>query len=154
MFVAILITIVISYATNTWTCVTILLRHTTDLIRYMSCLYLFILQFPRTLHNCSLIPWFTCTSVLIPWFTCISGLIPWFTCTSGLLPWFNWFWFCWSYFDSYPHLKPKPLVIVERFKFYKWLQCKEESVAEYSVMIKQFSTHCDFDSFLNDSLCD
>ena len=52
------------------------------------------------------------------------------------------------------HLKPKPLVIAERFKFYKRLQHEEESVAEYSVTLKQFSTHCDFGSFLNDALRD
>ena len=52
------------------------------------------------------------------------------------------------------HLKPKPLVIAERFKFYKRLQREEERVAEYSVTLKQLSTHCDFDSFLNDALHD
>ena len=52
------------------------------------------------------------------------------------------------------HLKPKPLVIAERFKFYKRLQREEESVAEYSVTLKQLSTHCDFGSFLNDALRD
>ena len=52
------------------------------------------------------------------------------------------------------HLKPKPLVIAERFKFYKRLQCEEESIAEYSVMLKPLSTHSDFGSFLNDTLRD
>ena len=34
------------------------------------------------------------------------------------------------------HLKPKPLVIAERFKFYKRTQLQEESVAEYIVTLK------------------
>ena len=40
----------------------------------------------------------------------------------------------------------------EKVKFYKRLQCEEESVAEYSATLKQMSTHCDFGSFLNDAL--
>lgn len=52
------------------------------------------------------------------------------------------------------HLKPKPLVIAERFKFYKRTQQEEESVAEYMVSLKQLSTHCEFGAFLNDALRD
>ena len=52
------------------------------------------------------------------------------------------------------HLKPKPLVIVEQFKFHMRMQHEEESVAEYIVTLKHLVTHCDFGSFLNDALCD
>ena len=52
------------------------------------------------------------------------------------------------------HLKPKPLVIAERYKFYKRTQKDNESVAEYIVTLKQFSKHCDFGEFLNDALRD
>ncbi len=52
------------------------------------------------------------------------------------------------------HLKPKPLVIAERFKFHKRTQLQEESVAEYIVTLKGLSTHCEFGTFLNDALRD
>ena len=52
------------------------------------------------------------------------------------------------------HLKPKPLIIAERFKFYKRVQHDDEKVAEYIVSLKQLSTHCDFGTFLNDALRD
>ena len=52
------------------------------------------------------------------------------------------------------HLKPKPLVIVERFKFHKRMQHEEESVVEYIVTLKHLATYCDFGSFLNDALHD
>ena len=42
------------------------------------------------------------------------------------------------------HLKPKPLVIAERFKYHKRMQHEEESVAEYIVTLKHLATHCDF----------
>ena len=49
------------------------------------------------------------------------------------------------------HLKPKPLIIAEHFKR---VQHEDEKVAEYIVSLKQLSTHCDFGTFLNDSLRD
>ena len=52
------------------------------------------------------------------------------------------------------HLKPKPLVIAERYKFYKRAQNEDESVADYIVTLKQFSKHSDFGEFLNDAFCD
>ena len=52
------------------------------------------------------------------------------------------------------HLKPKPLIIAERFKFYKRVQHEDEKVAEYIVSLKELSTHCDFGTFLNDALRD
>ena len=45
-------------------------------------------------------------------------------------------------------------MIAGRFKFYKRLQCEEESVTEYSITLKQLSTHCDICLFLNDALRD
>jgi len=45
------------------------------------------------------------------------------------------------------HLKPKPLTIAERFKFHKRTQREGESVAEYVVVLKELSTHCDFGDF-------
>ena len=38
------------------------------------------------------------------------------------------------------HLKPKPLIIAERFKFYKRVQHEDEKVAEYIMSLKQLST--------------
>ena len=52
------------------------------------------------------------------------------------------------------HLKPKPLIIAEHFKFYKRVQHEDEKVAVYIVSLKQLSTHCDFGTFLNDALRD
>ena len=52
------------------------------------------------------------------------------------------------------HLKPKALVIAERFKLYKRVQCEYEMVAEYIVSLKQLLMHCDFCTFLNDALHD
>ena len=45
------------------------------------------------------------------------------------------------------HLKPKPLVTAERFKFHKRMQQQEESVAEYIVTLKHLATHCGFGTF-------
>lgn len=52
------------------------------------------------------------------------------------------------------HYKPKPLVIVERFRFQKRNQHDGESNADYIVALKQLSTHCDFGAHLNDALRD
>ena len=39
------------------------------------------------------------------------------------------------------HLKPKPLVVAKCFKFYKRVQCEDETDAEYIVSLIQLSTH-------------
>ena len=52
------------------------------------------------------------------------------------------------------HLEPKSLMIAERFKFHKCSQREVETVAEYVVALKQFSTYCEFGDFLNDALQD
>ena len=46
------------------------------------------------------------------------------------------------------HLKPKPLAIVEHFKFYKSSQRETETVAEYIVALKELLNHCEFGDFL------
>ena len=52
------------------------------------------------------------------------------------------------------HYKPKPLVIVERFRFQKRNQHDGESNADYIVALKQLSTHCEFGTHLDDALRD
>jgi len=52
------------------------------------------------------------------------------------------------------HYKPKPIVIMERFRLQKRNQQDGESIAEYVVALKQLSTHCDFGAHLNDALRD
>lgn len=42
------------------------------------------------------------------------------------------------------HLNPKPLVIVERFRFHKRNQTKGESISEYIAKLRQLSEHCQF----------
>lgn len=42
------------------------------------------------------------------------------------------------------HLNPKPLVIVERFRFHKRNQAKGESISEYIAKLHQLSEHCQF----------
>ena len=43
------------------------------------------------------------------------------------------------------HLKPKPLMITECFKFYRQTQQEGESVVEYVVGLKKLSKHCDLE---------
>lgn len=52
------------------------------------------------------------------------------------------------------HLRPKPLVIAERFKFYQRNQQPNETVSQYKAELRRFSEHCDFGGFLNDALRD
>lgn len=52
------------------------------------------------------------------------------------------------------HLSPKPLVIVERFRFYKRDQLQGESVANYIATLRKLSTTCEFGTFLDDALRD
>jgi hypothetical protein len=52
------------------------------------------------------------------------------------------------------HLSPKPLVIAERFRFYKRDQREGESIASYVAALKKLSTGCEFGTFLNDALRD
>ena len=52
------------------------------------------------------------------------------------------------------HYSPKPLVIAERFRFYKRNQQETESIATYVSELKKLSANCEFDATLNDYLRD
>jgi nucleoside-triphosphatase THEP1 len=52
------------------------------------------------------------------------------------------------------HFSPKPLIIAERFRFYKRNQRAGESIAEYCVAIQRLTEHCEFGTTLNDALRD
>ena len=52
------------------------------------------------------------------------------------------------------HYEPQPLIIAERFYFYKRNQAANESIAEYLAALRQLTTHCAFANFLNDALRD
>ncbi|XP_061164466.1 uncharacterized protein K02A2.6-like [Saccostrea echinata] len=52
------------------------------------------------------------------------------------------------------HYSPKPLVIVERFRFHKRDQQEGESVREYIAALRKLSEFCEFKDVLNDTLRD
>ena len=52
------------------------------------------------------------------------------------------------------HYEPTPLVIVERFNFYRRDQKIGESVEEFKAELKKLSTHCSFGTHLDDALRD
>jgi hypothetical protein len=52
------------------------------------------------------------------------------------------------------HLSPKPLIIAERYRFYKRDQQEGESVNEYVAQLRKLSKYCEFSAFLNDALRD
>ena len=52
------------------------------------------------------------------------------------------------------HYKPKPLIIAERFHFYKRQQQEGETVASFSVSLRQLSSSCEFGAFLPEPLRD
>ena len=52
------------------------------------------------------------------------------------------------------HLKPKPLVIAERFKFHHRNQRDGEKVAQYMAELRRLSEHCDFKDYLSEALRD
>lgn len=52
------------------------------------------------------------------------------------------------------HYAPKPLVIAERFRFYKRDQKSDESVRDFNVALKKLSEYCDFGDNLKDALRD
>ena len=52
------------------------------------------------------------------------------------------------------HFDPKPLVIAERFRFYKRVQSSTESIAEFVADLRRLSIHCEFGTFLNEALRD
>jgi hypothetical protein len=52
------------------------------------------------------------------------------------------------------HYEPKPLVIAERFHFYRRSQGATESVTEYVAQLRKLATHCEFGEFLSEALRD
>lgn len=50
------------------------------------------------------------------------------------------------------HFKLKPILIAERFRFYKRQQKQDETVAEYILVLKTLASTCEFGQFLNDAL--
>ena len=50
------------------------------------------------------------------------------------------------------HFQPKPLVIAERFKFYRREQGPTESVLEFSAALRHLAITCDFGAFLDQAL--
>lgn len=52
------------------------------------------------------------------------------------------------------HLSPKPLLIAERFRFYKRDQKEGEGVRDYIAQLRKFSEHCEFGTVLDDALRD
>ena len=52
------------------------------------------------------------------------------------------------------HLNPKPLLIAERFRFYKRNQQEGESLSQYIAVLKRLTLHCDFGDVLNDAVRD
>ena len=52
------------------------------------------------------------------------------------------------------HFDPKPIVIAERYHFYKRDQGTGESISEYLAELRRMATHCDFGTFLDQALRD
>ena len=52
------------------------------------------------------------------------------------------------------HNKPTPLIITERFRFYKRQQQEGETVASFTVALRQLSSSCEFGAFLPEALRD
>lgn len=52
------------------------------------------------------------------------------------------------------HLNPKPVVISERFRFYKRDQREGESIRDYLAQLRKLSEHCDFKQNLSESIRD
>ena len=46
------------------------------------------------------------------------------------------------------HMKPKPIKIAERFRFYK------RSLKQYLAELRRLASTCEFHEFLNEALCD
>ena len=52
------------------------------------------------------------------------------------------------------HFQPKPLVIVERYRFYQRNQAETESVQDYVADLRRLAITCDFGNFLDQALRD
>ena len=52
------------------------------------------------------------------------------------------------------HFKPKPVIIAERFRFYKRIQESGEKVADYLAELRRLAATCEFKTFLGEALRD
>ncbi len=52
------------------------------------------------------------------------------------------------------HFKPKPIIIAERFRFYKRNQESGEKMADYLAELRQLAATCEFKTFLEEALRD
>ena len=52
------------------------------------------------------------------------------------------------------HLNPKPIVISERFRFFKRDQREGESIKQYAAVLQKLTEHCNFGPALNEALRD
>ena len=52
------------------------------------------------------------------------------------------------------HFRPKPLLIVEQFRFYQRNQAAGESVHDFLADLRHLAITCEFEDFLNQALCD
>ena len=52
------------------------------------------------------------------------------------------------------HLKPKKLIVAERFRFHQRNQSEGETVAQFKAALRKLASTCDFELFLNQALRD
>lgn len=52
------------------------------------------------------------------------------------------------------HFKPKPILIAERFRFYRRVQNTGEPLADFIIDLKKLASSCEFGQFLDDALRD
>ena len=52
------------------------------------------------------------------------------------------------------HLKPRPLIIAERFKFHRRNQGEGEGVSQYTAELRRLADRCHFDDYLEEALRD
>lgn len=52
------------------------------------------------------------------------------------------------------HFESKPIKVAERYYFRRRVQAPGESIAEFVAELHRLSTHCEFDGYLEDELCD
>ena len=52
------------------------------------------------------------------------------------------------------HLKPKPLIIAERFRFHQRNQGENESISQYMAELRRLADRCEFGAYLQEALRD
>ena len=52
------------------------------------------------------------------------------------------------------HFQPKPLVIAERFNFYRRVQAAVESIADFVAALRQLAINCEYNDFLDQAIRD